>query len=172
MSRMLNRIVLSGVLTSLLTLNASAGPFDFLRAKSAKKSVAAPSIVTANAKSRQTSGIRVTLTSGPCYSDNSAAWGGESCYDNSYDCCRTSWRESCQDRAIQYCRKCCDQSYYCRCSPYCTPGWGYYPTCWRRMPECWQCPKESIEVMPSVRPAVELPPQAPPVPEADSSLPE
>jgi hypothetical protein len=152
----------------------SAGPLDFLKSRFGRKPSAAPNVITTNGKSKSKVSIPVTLTSGPCYGEPAATWGNAYSYDPYCDDCPTDWCETARVKSLQKCRKCFDQSYYPICSPYCAPGWGYYPTCWRRMPECWQCPKESMEFMPASAPAAELPPQAPPVPESNfgSSLPE
>lgn len=67
------------------------------------------------------------------------------------------------------------------CPPYCTPGWGYYQTCWRRFPEetlwCPTCPPPAGSFVPppaAIAPPAPLPagptvapPAEPPAPEPE-----
>lgn len=169
MSRMMRWAVLGSVVVGSVASSLSAGPFDFLKIKQARKQAASPAIVTASGKPGMKHVVPVSLTSGPCYTGDCATWGGDNCYDQGCDCCQPGCCESLRVSALRRCRKCCDQSYYPNCPPYCAPNWGYYPTCWRRMPECWQCPKETMQFVPAAAPAVEVPPQAPPVPDSAGS---
>lgn len=47
------------------------------------------------------------------------------------------------------CRKKCGATYYPAQPPYCAPCFGVYPTCWRRLDECWVCPQEKYATKPS-----------------------
>jgi len=47
------------------------------------------------------------------------------------------------------CRKKCGATYYPAQPPYCAPCYGVYPTCWRRLDECWVCPQEKYTTKPS-----------------------
>ena len=47
------------------------------------------------------------------------------------------------------CRKGCGATYYPAQRPYCAPCYGVYPTCWRRLEECWMCPQERFTTRPS-----------------------
>lgn len=49
------------------------------------------------------------------------------------------------------CRHHCGQTYYPAIPPYCAPCYGVYPTCWRRLDECWTCPQERYTTKPKRR---------------------
>lgn len=54
-------------------------------------------------------------------------------------------------RHIERCRNHCGQTYYPAIPPYCAPCYGVYPTCWRRLEECWSCPQERYSTKPKRR---------------------
>jgi hypothetical protein len=45
------------------------------------------------------------------------------------------------------------ESVYFACPPYRNPGWGYYPTCWRRAVECNRCPPTDQFLDPIIAPS-------------------
>lgn len=57
-------------------------------------------------------------------------------------------------------------SVYPPCPPYHVPNYGYFPTCWRPLPECIVCPPNFLEANPSPAPAALPPPAVPPPPAA------
>lgn len=62
------------------------------------------------------------------------------------DCDRTP-----NPRHTARCRHNCGQTYYPSIPPYCAPCYGVYPTCWRRLDECWSCPQERYATKPKRR---------------------
>jgi len=71
------------------------------------------------------------------------------------------------------CRKGCGATYYPAQRPYCMPCYGVYPTCWRRLEECWMCPQERYTTKPSKsgRSNVGEPGGLPPAPAATPYVP-
>jgi len=60
-------------------------------------------------------------------------------------------------------------TYYPSIPPYCAPCHGVYPTCWRRLEECWSCPQERFATKPKRRSEVDPlgdKPGIPPLPPA------
>ncbi|MFN0053573.1 MAG: hypothetical protein ACKV0T_15445 [Planctomycetales bacterium] len=72
-------------------------------------------------------------------------------------------------RHIAHCRRNCDQTYYPPVPPYCFPGYGYNPPCWRRMAEGYVCPRETNPLptprVPKAASPKTAPPPVPAIPE-------
>jgi hypothetical protein len=73
----------------------------------------------------------------PYYSGFSGSGYGHACIG-----CREpdSACERCQRSVAKSCRRMCGHSYYCDCYPLFGPRYGFYTTCWRRLPEDCRCP--------------------------------
>lgn len=139
---------------------AQAGWFDRAKPKSKVKPAAA-SKTTRRAQSPD-AGVTGSWQQ-PAAPANGTSWSGGNqsaptyAYPEGGSCGPCSSHPWCDSMAISHtirCRKCCDQTYYCPVPPYCYPCYGTNPTCWRRMQECYVCPRE------------ELPPPAPKAPRA------
>jgi hypothetical protein len=84
-------------------------------------------------------------------------WGSES--SPCYNCGEMDRHQT----LIQHWRKKCHQTYYPRSAPYCRPDWGWYQSCWRRMPDNYTCQRPDYHGS-TPQPQVPLPPATPVVP--------
>ncbi len=150
---------------TLAPLEARAGLFDFLRPKTTKDSAAVARGQTPDPRYAQYPAPNAWQPpagdpAGPFPQDDPNAvngWGYESspCYNCGEMDRHQTW--------IQHWRKKCHQTYYPRSAPYCRPDWGWYQSCWRRMPDNYTCQRPDYHGS-TPQPHVSLPPATPVVP--------